>query len=263
MREFDLIQRFFDRPTSQRQVCLGIGDDGAILQVPEAHELVVVTDTLVEGVHFRATDAPDDLGYKALAVNLSDLAAMGAVPVWALLNLTLPEANESWLGKFSDGFFSLAAQYDVALVGGSLVDIGGHNPVEPASVATPVLMGQYTQSCQSVVDKLAEVGALYQPNNEFYQDHQQLLSQNSKNDALQKTSKSQSSNTSKSANSSDQAKMYSQLQLWLSDLSAAKRAGQAGAQLTSEQQAVLTQQLEMIETVMSQSLQGVSGREVL
>ena len=154
-------------------------------------------------------------------------------------------------------------QADVALVGGSLVDIGGHNPVEPASVATPVLMGQYTQSCQSVVDKLAEVGALYQPNNEFYQDRQQLLSQNSKSDALQKTSKSQSSNTSKSANSSDQAKIYSQLQLWLSDLSAAKRAGQAGAQLTSEQQAVLTQQLEMIETVMSQSLQGVSGREVL
>jgi 3-deoxy-D-manno-octulosonic-acid transferase len=154
-------------------------------------------------------------------------------------------------------------QADVALVGGSLVDIGGHNPVEPASVATPVLMGQYTQSCQSVVDKLAEVGALYQPNNEFYQDRQQLLSQNSKSDALQKTSKSQSSNTSKSANSSDQAKIYSQLQLWLSDLSAAKRAGQAGAQLTSEQQAVLTQQLEMIETVISQSLQGVSGREVL
>ena len=118
MREFDLIQRFFDRPTRQRQVRLGIGDDGAILQVPEAHELVVVTDTLVEGVHFRATDGADDLGYKALAVNLSDLAAMGAVPVWALLNLTLPEANESWLGKFSEGFFSLASQYDVALVGG-------------------------------------------------------------------------------------------------------------------------------------------------
>ena len=97
---------------------MGIGDDGAILQVPEAHELVVVTDTLVEDVHFRATDAPDDLGYKALAVNLSDLAAMGAVPVWALLNLTLPEANESWLGKFSEGFFSLAAQYDVTLGGG-------------------------------------------------------------------------------------------------------------------------------------------------
>ena len=118
MREFDLIQQFFKRPTRQQQVCLGIGDDGAILQVPEAHELVVVTDTLVEGVHFRATDGADDLGYKALAVNLSDLAAMGAAPVWALLNLTLPEANDSWLGKFSDGFFSLASQYGVALVGG-------------------------------------------------------------------------------------------------------------------------------------------------
>ena len=118
MREFDLIQRFFDRPTKQRQVCLGIGDDGAVLQVPEAHELVVVTDTLVEGVHFRATDGAYDLGYKALAVNLSDLAAMGAVPVWALLNLTLPEANDHWLRQFSDGFFRLAMQHDVALVGG-------------------------------------------------------------------------------------------------------------------------------------------------
>ena len=118
MREFDLIQRFFDRPTKQRQVCLGVGDDGAVLQVPEAHELVVVTDTLVEGVHFRATDGAGDLGYKALAVNLSDLAAMGAVPVWALLNLTLPEANEQWLRQFSDGFFRLAMQHDVALVGG-------------------------------------------------------------------------------------------------------------------------------------------------
>ena len=118
MREFDLIQRFFDRPTGQRQVRLGIGDDGAVLQVPETHELVVVTDTLVEGVHFRATDGAGDLGYKALAVNLSDLAAMGAVPVWALLNLTLPEANEHWLRQFSDGFFRLAMQHDVALVGG-------------------------------------------------------------------------------------------------------------------------------------------------
>ena len=118
MREFDLIQRFFDRPTRQRQVCLGIGDDGAVLQVPEGHELVVVTDTLVEGVHFHETDGADDLGHKALAVNLSDLAAMGAVPVWALLNLTLPEANEHWLRQFSDGFFRLADQHDVALVGG-------------------------------------------------------------------------------------------------------------------------------------------------
>jgi thiamine-monophosphate kinase len=80
--------------------------------------LVVVTDTLVEGVHFHETDGADDLGHKALAVNLSDLAAMGAVPVWALLNLTLPEANEHWLRQFSDGFFDLAMQHDVALVGG-------------------------------------------------------------------------------------------------------------------------------------------------
>ena len=120
------------------------------------------------------------------------------------------------------------AQADVALVGGSLVDIGGHNPVEPMSVGKPVLMGQYTQSCQSVVDKLASVGALYQPNNPFYK-------------AL--GSNEHSINESKN----DIELIYQQLKFWLSHPESAKQAGQAGAQLTVQQQAVLTRQLAMIE----------------
>ena len=129
---------------------------------------------------------------------------------------------------------------DVALVGGSLIDIGGHNPVEPASVATPVLMGGYTQSCQSVVDKLASVGALYQPNNVFYSaiDTDKQLSQ-PKIEANQPSS-------------NDDSLLYQQLQFWLSHLPLAKQAGQAGAEMTQRQQAVLNRQLSMIEDVMQQ-----------
>ncbi|WP_201619765.1 3-deoxy-D-manno-octulosonic acid transferase [Psychrobacter maritimus] len=130
---------------------------------------------------------------------------------------------------------------DVALVGGSLVDIGGHNPVEPASVATPVLMGSYTQSCQSVVDKLASVGALYQPNNAFYSaiGTDEQLSQQQKI-------------VSNPPSSDDDSLLYQQLQFWLSHLELAKQAGQAGAEMTEQQQAVLHRQLSMIEDVIQQ-----------
>ena len=130
---------------------------------------------------------------------------------------------------------------DVALVGGSLVDIGGHNPVEPASVATPVLMGSYTQSCQSVVDKLASVGALYQPNNAFYSaiGTDEQLSQQQKI-------------ASNPPSSDDDSLLYQQLQFWLSHLELAKQAGQAGAEMTEQQQAVLHRQLSMIEDVIQQ-----------
>ncbi|MGM8884893.1 3-deoxy-D-manno-octulosonic acid transferase [Psychrobacter sp. 1U2] len=135
-------------------------------------------------------------------------------------------------------------QADVALVGGSLVDIGGHNPVEPASVATPVLMGRYTQSCQSVVDKLAEVGALYQPNNDFFHSNSDNFP------FLEAESKS----TSASKTLTDNELIYQQLTFWLNHLPSAKSAGQAGAQMTAKQQSVLEQQLAMIEQVVEQSL---------
>ena len=131
---------------------------------------------------------------------------------------------------------------DVALVGGSLVNVGGHNPVEPASVATPVLMGVHTQSCQSVVDKLASVGALYQPNNPFYQAMDNTEQENENQQSVD-----------------DETLIYQQLKYWLSHLTSAKQAGQAGAQMTDQQQAVLSRQLSMIEKVIEQhALQNVS-----
>lgn len=119
--EFDLIHRYFERSIEQRQdVIVGIGDDGAVVRVPPGVELVLTSDTLVAGVHFSEDIPPEDLGYKALAVNLSDLAAMGARPAWAMMALTLPQAEEAWLAAFAHGFFELAQRFSVALIGGDL-----------------------------------------------------------------------------------------------------------------------------------------------
>jgi thiamine-monophosphate kinase len=116
--EFDLIKRFFTRDIRSADVALGIGDDAALLKVPEGQQLVVTTDTLIENVHFPEEIPPEFIGYKALAVNLSDLAAMGAEPRWVTLALSLPEADEVWLEGFSRGFLDLADEYGVSLVGG-------------------------------------------------------------------------------------------------------------------------------------------------
>jgi len=116
MSEFDLIQRYFTRATPGAE--LGVGDDAALLRIGSGMELAVSTDMLVSGTHFLPDADPFLLGYKTLAVNLSDLAAMGARPRWATLALSLPEANESWLQKFSEGFFALADRHGVELIGG-------------------------------------------------------------------------------------------------------------------------------------------------
>jgi thiamine-monophosphate kinase len=116
--EFQLIDSFFRRETLSDSVKVGIGDDGAVLATRGDQDLVVVTDTLVEGVHFFSNVPPMDLGHKILAVNLSDLAAMGAEPDWATLNLVLPTADSKWLDEFSTGFFSLADRCRVTLIGG-------------------------------------------------------------------------------------------------------------------------------------------------
>ena len=117
--EFDLISRYFANSTGQREdVALGVGDDCALLRVPEGYELAVTMDSLVAGVHFYPDADPESLGHKALAVNLSDLAAMGARPAWATLALTLPETDLEWLAAFMTGFRSLADRYGVQLIGG-------------------------------------------------------------------------------------------------------------------------------------------------
>ncbi|HEU0198033.1 MAG TPA: thiamine-phosphate kinase [Nevskiaceae bacterium] len=119
MDEFALIDEFFrDATPPGDDVVLGIGDDAALLTVPPSWELAVCTDTLVAGRHFPTDTAPADIGWKALAVNLSDLAAMGAVPRWFTLALTLPDADASWLRAFVAGLKTLSVQTSTALVGG-------------------------------------------------------------------------------------------------------------------------------------------------
>ena len=114
--EFALINRYFKRPTPQS--VLGVGDDGAILQPSSGCELVVSTDMLVAGTHFLPNADPADLGWKVLAVNVSDMAAMGAQPKWALLAAALPAATESWIEKFASGFFACANVFGIDVIGG-------------------------------------------------------------------------------------------------------------------------------------------------
>jgi thiamine-monophosphate kinase len=116
--EFDLIRRFFTRPATGEGVVLGVGDDAAILAVPAGEQLLVSTDTLIAGRHFPESTDPEAVGWKALAANLSDLAAMGATPRWCVLALTLPAADPDFLAGFAQGFYALAQQAGVDLVGG-------------------------------------------------------------------------------------------------------------------------------------------------
>jgi thiamine-monophosphate kinase len=114
--EFALIDRYFKRPT--RHTALGVGDDGALVRPTPGCELVISTDMLVAGTHFLADANPEDLGWKVLAVNVSDMAAMGARPRWALLAAALPAATESWIGRFARGFFACAEAFDIDVIGG-------------------------------------------------------------------------------------------------------------------------------------------------
>jgi len=116
--EFNLIKEYFLSPSNRKDVSLGIGDDCAIVSVPEGKQLAITTDTLVDDVHFPSNSSPQDIACKAIAVNLSDLAAMGAEPAWLTLALSLPRVDESWLKSFSDSFRKTAEKYNVQLIGG-------------------------------------------------------------------------------------------------------------------------------------------------
>lgn len=143
MGEFDLIARYFKRPDLHKryaQLQLGVGDDCALLAPPAGQSLAISTDTLVSGVHFFADVAPRKLGHKALAVNLSDLAAMGAAPLGFTLALTLPQVDAAWLGEFAAGLHALADAHACPLVGGDTtrgplaisITVLGSLPVEQA-----------------------------------------------------------------------------------------------------------------------------------
>ncbi len=116
MTEFELIRRYFTRATPG--TLLGIGDDAALIQVDQGNVLAVSSDMLVSGTHFYPDTDPKLLGHKTLAVNLSDMAAMGAKPRWVTLAIALPSADDAWLGEFSSGFLDLAQHHGVELVGG-------------------------------------------------------------------------------------------------------------------------------------------------
>jgi thiamine-monophosphate kinase len=173
--EFELIQRYFSRKGQpQADVALGIGDDAALLNPPAEQQLVIAIDTLVQGVHFPANTSPYDIGWKALAVNLSDLAAMGAEPAWFTLALTLPESSETWLTEFSAGLFELANQYGLSLVGGDTtrgpltvtVQIAGYVPTGQALLRAGAgpgdrifvtgSLGDATLALQLLADQLPE-----------------------------------------------------------------------------------------------------------
>ena len=114
--EFELIRKYFERPA--KSAVLGVGDDAALVRPSPGMELAIATDMLLEGRHFRAAAEPRALGHKALAVNLSDMAAMGAAPRWATLGIALPSADEAWIAAFAEGLFALADRFGVELIGG-------------------------------------------------------------------------------------------------------------------------------------------------
>lgn len=118
MNEFQLIEHYFKRESQADWLRLGIGDDAALIQPQAGYELAVCSDTLIAGRHFPHDTAPADIGWKALAVNLSDLAAMGASPLGFLLNLSLPQVDEDFLRAFASGLFELAEQFETPLIGG-------------------------------------------------------------------------------------------------------------------------------------------------
>jgi thiamine-monophosphate kinase len=119
MSEFELIDILKKKnPVTRADVVEGIGDDCARVIVPSGYELAITSDTLIAGVHFPPGTSAHAIGYKALAVNLSDLAAMGAEPAWVTLALSMPEQDIAWLDQFAEGFYSLAEKYQVCLIGG-------------------------------------------------------------------------------------------------------------------------------------------------
>lgn len=118
--EFDLIQRYFRRPSLDKQIIIPNGDDAAVLEIPPDQQIVMTIDTLVLNTHFTDATPVFDLGYKAVTSTISDLAAMGAEPRWLLGSLTLPDNNPAWLSDFSGGLFAAIDEYQLSLIGGDL-----------------------------------------------------------------------------------------------------------------------------------------------
>ncbi len=166
--EFDVIKRYFDRPVHRKDVLKGIGDDGALLALPANSELVISTDTLVCGTHFLPDIAPADLAHKVVAVNLSDLAAMGAEPAWMTLAITLPVEDPAWLQAFSEGLHEICQYYGVALVGGDTtrgplsltVTVHGYLPKGKALLRSGARIGDWIYVTGNLGDSAAGLRCL-------------------------------------------------------------------------------------------------------
>lgn len=141
MDEFEIIERYFARRTQDESVRVGIGDDGAVLAPRAGRELVFVVDTMVEGIHYPPGMAAEDVGYRAVEVNLSDVAAMAGRPRWMTLALTLSRNDSRWLERFATGLFESASRYGVTLVGGDTTR--GEQTVISVHIAGEVDPGGY------------------------------------------------------------------------------------------------------------------------
>lgn len=167
--EFDLITRYFNCSKNKRpDVQLGIGDDCALLAVTAEQWLAVSTDTLVSGIHFLPEIAPQDLAYKALAVNLSDLSAMGAEPCWLSLALTMPKVDEHWLKAFSDSLFEQLDYQGMQLIGGDTtrgplsltLTVHGHLPANKALTRAGAKSGDWIYVSGTLGDSAAGLAIL-------------------------------------------------------------------------------------------------------
>lgn len=151
MHEFDIIHRYFNVEQTAAEVLLGVGDDAALLQLPPSERLVVSTDAFVQNVHFFANASAENVGHKALAVNLSDMAAMGARPVAFTLALGMPEVDETWIAGFSKGLLALADRHGCALMGGDTTR-------SPVVMATVTVLGALPKDTPALLRSGAQVG---------------------------------------------------------------------------------------------------------
>lgn len=190
MNEFELIARYFKQQATERaDVNVGIGDDAAVVTVPRGYNLTMSIDTMVAGVHFPVDTAAADLGHKALAVSLSDMAAMGAEPTWLTLSITMPDPNSGWLAEFSRGLLQLCERYAVQLVGGDTcrgplsltTQVQGLVPCEKALLRSGANVGDLIY----VSGELGGAGLALQ--DKLYDDCQ--LSDSDRNDLMQRLSR--------------------------------------------------------------------------